>query len=119
MKKGLFMDLLIKIFKALGDKNRLRIIKMLQIRQLCVCEMTSVLGLAPSTVSSHLSVLKDAGLIFDVKDGKWVDYSISTQNVNVFITGFLSLLSFWLNDDEQIRADAEKLKTTFRSELCA
>ncbi|MBN2011523.1 winged helix-turn-helix transcriptional regulator [candidate division KSB1 bacterium] len=112
------MDSLIKIFKALGDKSRLRILKMLQIRQLCVCEMTTVLGLATSTVSNHLSILKEAGLIFDIKDGKWVDYSINTQSSSLFITGLLPLLSFWLNDDEQIQMDAEKLKTAYRNELC-
>ena len=64
------MDDLFKIFKALGDKNRLRIIKMSQQRSCCVCEITAVLEIATSTVSSHLSVLKDIGIIVDVKDGK-------------------------------------------------
>ena len=112
------MNSLIKIFKALGDKSRLRILKMLQVRQLCVCEMTAVLGLATSTVSNHLSILKDAGLIFDIKDGKWVDYSINSQSSSLFVTGLLPLLSFWLNDDEQIQQDMERLKTAHRNDLC-
>ena len=71
------MRSLIKIFKALSDQNRIRILKMLQIRSLCVCEITEVLNLATSTVSKHLSILRDADLIFDEKDGKWVNYHLN------------------------------------------
>ena len=112
------MDKLVKIFKALGDKNRLRIVKMLQQRSLCVCEMTAVLELATSTVSAHLSLLKEAEFIYDEKDGKWVDYHLNTQSKNLFVTGLLPLITFWLNDDEQVKSDLEKLKTTDRIELC-
>ena len=54
-----------KIFKALSDPNRLRILKMLQTKDLCVCEITSVLNLATSTVSKHLSILRDSGFIIE------------------------------------------------------
>ena len=64
----------IKVFKALSDFNRIRIVKMLQLRPLCVCEIREVLDLATSTVSKHLSILRDAELILDEKDGKcWRD----------------------------------------------
>jgi len=112
------MEKLVKIFKALGDKNRLRIVKMLQQRSLCVCEMTAVLELATSTVSAHLSLLKEAEFIYDEKDGKWVDYHLNTQSKNLFVTGLLPLITFWLNDDEQVKSDLEKLKTTDRIQLC-
>lgn len=112
------MDKLIKIFKALGDKGRFRIIKMLQQRSLCVCEITAVLELATSTVSKHLSVLKDAEIISDSKDGKWVEYYLNTYPKNIFLTGLLPLISYWLNDDEQVKSDREKLKSTDRVDLC-
>jgi ArsR family transcriptional regulator len=112
------MEKLVKIFKALGDKSRLRIVKMLQQRSLCVCEITAVLELATSTVSAHLSLLKEANIIADRKDGKWVDYYLNTGTNNLFITGLLPLVSYWLNDDEQVKSDLEKLKTTDRIELC-
>ena len=112
------MDKLVKIFKALGDKNRLRTVRMLQQRSLCVCEITAILELAPSTVSRHLSILKEAEIIGDKKDGKWVDYYLDTNPKNIFVTGFLPLITFWLNDDEQVKSDLEKLKTTDRIELC-
>ena len=62
---------IVKVFKALGDSNRIRIVKMLEARELCVCEVREVLDLSNSTVSKHLSVLRDADLILDRKDGKW------------------------------------------------
>jgi ArsR family transcriptional regulator len=112
------MDKLVKIFKALGDWNRLRIVKMLQSRSLCVCEITAVLELATSTVSRHLSILKEAEIISDKKDGKWVDYHLVIDPKNIFVTAFLPLITYWLADDEQVKADLEKLKSTDRVELC-
>ncbi|HDP99335.1 MAG TPA: ArsR family transcriptional regulator [bacterium] len=112
------MEKLVKIFKALGDKNRLRIVKILQQRSLCVCEITSILELATSTVSAHLSILKEADIIFDHKTGKWVDYHLNIGSNNIFISGLLPLILDWLNDDEQVKSDREKLKTTDRIELC-
>ena len=67
------MDEFTKIFKALTDKNRVRILKMLEQKPLCVCEITSALDISISTVSSHLSILKEAGFITDFKDGKWLN----------------------------------------------
>ena len=112
------MDNLIKILKALGDKNRLRIIKMLQQKQLCVCEITAILGLATSTVSKHLSILKNADLIYDAKDGKWVDYFLNRDGKNVYITGLFPLLFYWLDRDEQIQMDLLKIKNVSREVLC-
>ncbi|MCI0515867.1 metalloregulator ArsR/SmtB family transcription factor [candidate division KSB1 bacterium] len=112
------MDELLKILKALSDKNRLRIVKMLQLKTLCVCEITAVLGLAPSTVSNHLSILKEVEIIGDIKDGKWVDYYLNTRTNNAFLNGLLPLLTFWLNQDAQVQADLQKLKSTNRQDLC-
>ena len=112
------MEKVVRIFKALGDKSRLRIVKMLQQRPLCVCEITAVLELATSTVSKHLSLLKDAEIIGDRKEGKWVEYHLNTGSNNFFIAGLMPLISYWLNDDQQVKSDLEKLKTTSRFELC-
>ena len=112
------LDELLKILKALADKNRLRILKMLQQRTLCVCEITAVLGLATSTVSNHLSILKESDMIKDRKDGKWVDYYLNSKSKNLFVSGLLPLISFWLNDDNQVKMDLEKLRETHREDLC-
>jgi len=68
-----------KVFKALSDKNRLRIINMLCHKSLCVCEITYILQLSQSTVSGHLRVLKDAELVIDYKDKLWVDYKLNRE----------------------------------------
>lgn len=106
------MERLVKILKALGDRNRLRIIKMLQKRQLCVGEITEILGLATSTVSKHLSVLRDAGIVNDLKDGKWAIYHLNHSAKNLYISSLLPLISFWLQNDQQIKADIEKIQNT-------
>lgn len=64
---------LAKTFKSLSDTNRIRILKMLEVRPLCVREITEVLKLATSSVSKHLSILRDAEFIIYEKDGKWIN----------------------------------------------
>lgn len=108
----------VKIFKALSDPNRLRIIKMLQIRPLCVCEITDILQLATSTVSKHLSILRDSELITDEKDGKWVNYHLNHSTTDEYVSKLLPLLEKWLPDDNTIRQDAEKVKSVDRNVIC-
>jgi DNA-binding transcriptional ArsR family regulator len=66
-----------KIFKALSDINRLKIVKLLKGGELCACELTFALSNSQSTVSHHLSVLKNAGLIKERKEGKWSYFRLS------------------------------------------
>ena len=66
------------ISKALANPARLRLLAVLETGECCVCQLTAVLGLAPSTVSAHLSELKRAGLLLDRKDGKIVFYRLAT-----------------------------------------
>ncbi len=106
---------LTKLFKALSDQNRLRIIKMLEIKPLCVCEITEALQLATSTVSKHLSILRDAGYISDQKDAKWVNY---TLNPNSKASVLLPIISDWLATADPVKSDAEHLKTIDRVNLC-
>lgn len=91
---------------------------MLEKRSLCVCEIRYVLQLSNSTVSSHLSILKDAGLVSDRKDGKWVYYSLSDISGNLAMLQIRALLAGWLNDDEIISADTEKLESLTLEEAC-
>jgi ArsR family transcriptional regulator len=106
------------IFKALSDPNRLRILKMLQVKDLCVCEITAVLGLAPSTVSKHLSVLRDAGLIDEEKDGKWVNYMLNTKPKDPTLASVVSMMHLWLEDTNEIRKDRKAVNNVDRSILC-
>jgi DNA-binding transcriptional ArsR family regulator len=70
---------LVEVAKAVGHPARLRILAMLEGRSLCVCQMTSLLGVAPSTVSGHLNELRRAGLVVQEKHGKMVFYSLNTS----------------------------------------
>ena len=108
----------LKIFKALSDKNRLRIMKMLEVKAMCVCEITAVLNLAPSTVSKHLSILDEAELIEDQKEGKWVNYFLPKKVRTHEATEMLKLLRHSLEDDPEVLADKEKTMGANRMELC-
>jgi ArsR family transcriptional regulator len=108
-----------RLFKALSDTNRLRILKMLQTRPLCVCEITDVLGLATSTVSKHLSILRDIGFIIEEKEGKWVNYLINPRPSDTRISSILSTLDFWMSDEKTIIADKIKVQKVDRVLLCS
>jgi len=109
---------ILKLFKALSDSNRLRILKMLEIKPLCVCEITEVLDLANSTVSKHLSILRDADLILDEKDGKWVNYALNKSIEENVKKQVLSLIKTTLTEDDVILIDAEKVKLVDRNNIC-
>lgn len=68
------MNDLLSVFKALSDETRLRILKLLEEGELCVCDIVAALGLIQPKVSFHLSALKEAGLVRDRKAGKWIHY---------------------------------------------
>lgn len=108
----------IKFFKALADPNRVRILKMLAGKTLCVCELQSVLGLAVSTVSNHLAVLKDAGLIKEEKEGKWINYSLNYNADDQRIPELIDSLDFWIKDDKQIKEDLKKIMKVDRYKIC-
>lgn len=69
----------ISICKAISDKTRVRILMALSGGELCVCQITGLLGLAPSTVSKHLSLLYNAGLVHTRKDSRWVYYRLADK----------------------------------------
>ena len=111
------MRKLVKVFKALSDQNRLRILKMLEIRPLCVCEITAVLNLATSTVSKHLSILKDAEFIRDEKEGKWVNYHLNEEAPD-YVADLMPLLKQWLPDEPTVLQDRLKIERVNRFTIC-
>lgn len=66
-----------RFFSALADETRLKILRLLMIREMCVCEIMVALDLTQPTASHHLNLLENAGLVKDRKEGKWVFYSIA------------------------------------------
>jgi ArsR family transcriptional regulator len=116
MKNGVLtlVDYL-NIFKALSDENRLRILLMLKQRPLCVCEIHEVLNIALSTISAHLKLMKNTGLIEDEKDGRWVIYSLSK---NTYLQELLGNLKKELQSDRTFKNDRIIVSQITR-EVCA
>ena len=105
--------------KAAGDPTRTRILKLLESGGLCVCQVQAILGLAPSTVSKHLTVLKLAGLVTDQRDGKWIQYALSTEAANPYVGPVLALLRGPLDRDPAVLADRQRLRMVKRIPLAA
>ena len=110
---------LVKVFKAIADKNRIRILKMLQHKKMCVCELAAVLGISQPSVSRHLSLMRDAGLVKDERNGPWIDYGLCEENINHYSPVIQSHLKEWINDDTQVKKDLKKVKCLKREELCS
>ena len=70
-----------RMFHALSDEKRLRILEMLRSGECCVCDLAESLGLKQSLLSFHLATLRDAGLVSDRKEGRWVHYSLSEETL--------------------------------------
>ena len=98
------MQRLLKAFKALGDETRIRLLKMLQQRELCVCELTQSLNMTQSRVSRNLGILKNAGLVKDRRDGLWIHYSLNDE-ADPSIKAILEMLKDFCNDDKIIKMD--------------
>lgn len=109
----------IRVMKAMSDPNRVKAMKMLGIRPLCVCEITAILGLAQPTVSKHLKVLEEAGLVESWKEGPWVNYRLPGQPENPYAAAMLAELPGWLADDPQIREALNQVVTVDRLRICA
>ena len=92
------MKEMLGIFKALSDETRLRILKLLEHGELCVCDIVAALDMIQPKISFHLAILKEAGFIRDRKNGKWTHYSLNEADI------FRRLLLFSVM--EKISADS-------------
>jgi len=99
----------VTIGKALSDDNRVRILAILEGRELCVCQVIELLGLAPSTVSKHLSILKHARLIDGRKHGRWMYYRLADEDVPAVAKDAIGWALNALGRDKQRAEDAERL----------
>jgi ArsR family transcriptional regulator len=82
----------VKVLKALADPTRLRILLLLGVRELCVCELTYILGLEQSRVSHHMRILRQAGLAEDLRQGRWMVYRIPVRS-REFVSGLVDGLA--------------------------
>ena len=107
----------IKVMKALSDPSRVKVIKALEVRELCVCELREVIGLAQPTVSKHLKVLEEAGLVASRKEGQWVYYRLASTSV--YAETLLGNLRDWLSHDPDVQSLLAHLPSVDRHTLCS
>lgn len=112
----------IKVMRALAEPNRVRILKVLQRGPLCVCDIRSALGIAQPTVSNHLRVLEQAGLVTYRKRGLWMYYRLSDGGGSPYAASLLGHLRHWLEDSPEIVRLASALSKVCdgdRADVCA
>jgi ArsR family transcriptional regulator, arsenate/arsenite/antimonite-responsive transcriptional repressor len=107
----------LSITKALADENRLRMLMALQNGELCVCRITELMGLAVSTVSKHLSILYQAGLVNARKEGRWMYYSLPGKGGPTAAREGVSWVRRSLAESERITGDAKRLKKVLAMDL--
>lgn len=111
------LKIYLKVMKALSDRSRIKIIKMLQAREMCVCELQAALELTQPSVSKHLRVLEEAGLVESRKAGMWVNYRLADAADSVYAGHMQSVLREWLNDDQEIQRIVHLASTVDRCEI--
>jgi len=108
----------IKVMKSLSEPNRVKIIKLLQERDICVCELREALRMAQPTVSKHLKILEDAGLVKHKKDGLWVIYSLSDGKNSPYAATLLGNLKHWFSDKPEIKNIVKNIFVIRREDIC-
>lgn len=111
------MKLFLRVMKALSDPNRVKIIKLLQQKEMCVCELQGALEIAQPTVSKHLKILEESGLVGFRKEGLWVNYFLADGSTP-YAASVLGNLKHWLDDDPEIAELVRKVPHLNREELC-
>ncbi len=109
------------ITKALADENRIRTLLALRKGELCVCQITELFGLAPSTISKHLSILAQAGLVESRKDGRWIYYKLPGNDSAVAVREAIAWVEKSLAGNPRVADDQKILKHILKqdpTELC-
>jgi len=104
------------VAKALADENRVRAILFLREGELCLCQIVEMLGLAPSTVSKHMAVLHQAGLVESRKEGRWMYYRLAGRGAPPCARSAIRWVQTCLAKDPKAAADAERLKAVRKAD---
>lgn len=112
------MEKFVKTMKALADINRVKILKALQCRSLCVCELQSLLGINQPSVSKHLAVLEKMGFVSRSKAGQWVEYALTQGENSPYVASILGNLKHWLEEDHEIKGIRDIVYTVSREKIC-
>jgi ArsR family transcriptional regulator, arsenate/arsenite/antimonite-responsive transcriptional repressor len=113
------MKLLLKTIKALADGNRLRILRLLMDRPRCVCELQKALGITQPSVSKHLRILEEAGLVDRNRSGQFIDYHLAPPtDPTDQRAALMAHLIPWLQIDPELAAFSQQAKNIDRQDLC-
>jgi len=104
------LDVVTRIGKAIDQPLRVRALAALRERELCVCELIELFGLSPSTISKHMSIVADAGLVDRRRDGKWTYYSLPAQPPEPVAQAIAMVMSL-VEDDPVVREDRRNIPT--------
>ncbi|MDQ7031797.1 MAG: metalloregulator ArsR/SmtB family transcription factor [Desulfonauticus sp.] len=106
------MKSFLKVMKALAEPNRVKIVKMLEGGEMCVCQVQKALNLSQPTISKHLKILEDAGLVLSRKQGMWVLYRLPAleETENEYVSNLLALMRTLLNNEPEIKKMLSKLE---------
>jgi DNA-binding transcriptional ArsR family regulator len=104
------MESLLAIARALSDENRVRALLALGDQEVCACQIIELLKLAPSTVSKHMSILKQAKLVKGKKRGRWMHYSLPGKAAPPVVRQALSWVRQASTEDEAVQKDADRMK---------
>jgi DNA-binding transcriptional ArsR family regulator len=115
------MESVLSIAQALSDENRLRALLVLENREVCVCQLIELLQLAPSTVSKHMTILRQARLVEGQKRGRWMYYRQASSDAPAVVKKALEWIRFCASPSNRIRDDRKRLAAILkldRGELC-
>ena len=107
------------VTKALADETRVRVLLALADRELCVCEIIELLELAPSTVSKHMSILRQAGIVEGRKNGRWTYYRLVGRDAPQEVRTAIEWVRESLSNDSRVRADAQRVTQMVESRVDA
>jgi ArsR family transcriptional regulator, arsenate/arsenite/antimonite-responsive transcriptional repressor len=106
-----------KLFRALGDETRLRIVALLSQGELCVCHLEKALDISQPNTSRHLGILKAAGVVDSRREGTWVYYSITKQEHDA-VQSMLSTLTKTFGAERTLRSDHATLRRSCGPDAC-
>ena len=104
----------VRVFKALSDGTRLRILNILLERECCVCEVMQVLGISQPSASRHLSILHDAGLLKAKKQGIWMNYAVDPVDMPAYAQEIIKVVRLAMAEMPEAGIDRKKLQKTVK-----
>jgi ArsR family transcriptional regulator len=112
------MEDFIKVMKALSDPCRVKIIKMLQRKMMCVCEIREALRISQPSVSKHMKILEAAGLVEHKKNGLWVDYYLADGSRSPYVASLLGNLRHWMENEHEVKELIDMIPYIKREDIC-